>query len=141
MEKSATIGTPVRWACSLPKKPLSWSDQLPTYKLVVGGVWARAPSPFSFSRSLCRDPTPPSKTLPYNIDSQWAILDALDPGPAGGEGQRLPGAVPAHRGGLPIVFSVTDKTTFEHVDCFHQLILRVKDRESFPMILLVKRSI
>ena len=80
MEKSATIGTPVRWACSLPKKPLSWSDQLPTYKLVVGGVWARAPSPFSFSRrSLCRDPTPPFKTLPYNIDSQWAILDALDP--------------------------------------------------------------
>ena len=24
---------------------------------------------------------------------------------------------------------------------FHQLILRVKDRESFPMILMVKRSI
>ena len=68
-------------------------------------------------------------------------LGRSGPGPAGGEGQRLSGAVPAHRGGLPIVFSVTDKTTFEHVDCFHQLILRVKDRESFPMILLVKRSI
>ncbi|KAI4552610.1 hypothetical protein MJT46_017261 [Ovis ammon polii x Ovis aries] len=41
--------------------------------------------------------------------------------------------------GFPIVFSVTDKATFEHVDHFHQLILRVKDRESFPM--MVKRLI
>ena len=43
--------------------------------------------------------------------------------------------------GFPIVFLVTDKATFEHVDHFHQLILRVKDRESFPMILMVKRLI
>ena len=43
--------------------------------------------------------------------------------------------------GFLIVFSVTDKATFEHVDYFHQLILRVKNRESFLMILMVKRSI
>ncbi|XDB63219.1 hypothetical protein ABFV05_016835 [Capra hircus] len=43
--------------------------------------------------------------------------------------------------GFPIVFLVTDKATFEHVDHFHQLILRVTDRESFPMILMVKRLI
>lgn len=30
--------------------------------------------------------------------------------------------------GFLIVFSVTDKASFEHVDRFHQLILRVKDR-------------
>ncbi|KAB0354769.1 hypothetical protein FD755_022228 [Muntiacus reevesi] len=42
------------------------------------------------------------------IDSQWAILDYMRTGD-----------------GFPIVSSVTDKTTFEHVDCFHQLILRV----------------
>lgn len=30
--------------------------------------------------------------------------------------------------GFLIVYSVTDKASFEHVDRFHQLILRVKDR-------------
>uniref|UniRef100_A0A2K5PQ63 Muscle RAS oncogene homolog n=1 Tax=Cebus imitator TaxID=2715852 RepID=A0A2K5PQ63_CEBIM len=41
--------------------------------------------------------------------------------------------------GFLIVYSVTDKGSFEHVDCFHQLILRVKDRESFPMILVANK--
>ncbi|XP_043919373.1 ras-like protein 1 [Protopterus annectens] len=41
--------------------------------------------------------------------------------------------------GFLIVFSVTDKASFEHVDRFHQLILRVKDRESFPMILVANK--
>ncbi len=30
--------------------------------------------------------------------------------------------------GFLIVFSVMDKASFEHIDRFHQLILRVKDR-------------
>lgn len=34
--------------------------------------------------------------------------------------------------GFLIVFSVTDKASFEHVDRFHQLILRVKDRWGPP---------
>ncbi|XP_018620454.1 ras-related protein M-Ras isoform X3 [Scleropages formosus] len=41
--------------------------------------------------------------------------------------------------GFLIVFSVTDKASFKHVDRFHQLILRVKDRESFPMILVANK--
>ncbi|EHB11220.1 Ras-related protein M-Ras [Heterocephalus glaber] len=41
--------------------------------------------------------------------------------------------------GFLIVYSVTDKASFEHVDRFHQLILRVKDRESFPMILVANK--
>ena len=45
------------------------------------------------------------------------------------------------RDGFPIVLSVTDKASFEHVDHFHQHILSIKDRESFPMILMVKRLI
>ncbi|XP_036348780.2 ras-related protein M-Ras-like [Ochotona princeps] len=41
--------------------------------------------------------------------------------------------------GFLIVFSITDKVSFENVVCFHQLILRVKDRESFLMILVAKK--
>ncbi|XP_061923504.1 ras-related protein M-Ras isoform X2 [Entelurus aequoreus] len=41
--------------------------------------------------------------------------------------------------GFLIVFSVTDKASFEHVDRFHQLILRVKDREAFPMVLVANK--
>ncbi|XP_062302349.1 ras-related protein M-Ras-like isoform X2 [Osmerus eperlanus] len=41
--------------------------------------------------------------------------------------------------GFLIVFSVTDKASFEHVDRFHQLILRVKDRESFPIVLVANK--
>ncbi|KAI5629878.1 ras-related protein M-Ras, partial [Silurus asotus] len=41
--------------------------------------------------------------------------------------------------GFLIVFSVTDKASFEHVDRFHQLILRVKDRDSFPMVLIANK--
>ncbi|XP_051979617.1 ras-related protein M-Ras-like isoform X2 [Xyrauchen texanus] len=41
--------------------------------------------------------------------------------------------------GFLIVFSVTDKASFEHVDRFHQLILRVKDRDCFPMVLVANK--
>lgn len=41
--------------------------------------------------------------------------------------------------GFFIIHSVTDKASFEHVDHFHQLILSVKDRESFPVILLANK--
>lgn len=75
-----------------------------------------------------------------NIDNQWAILDVLDTAQQE-EFSTFREQYMLTGDGFPIVFSVTDKATFEHMDYFHQLILRVKDRESFPMILMVKRSI
>ena len=47
--------------------------------------------------------------------------------------------------GFLIVFSVTDKASFEHVDRFHQLILRVKDRWdlllSFPLVAVARTTV
>lgn len=93
------------WPTSNMVRSVAFSDNLPTYKLGRGRgwVWARAPSPFSFSRrSLCLTTTPPSKTLPWNIQisaisvPSWTFWTR----PAGGV-QRLPGTVHAHRGRLP----------------------------------------
>uniref|UniRef100_A0A670YXX3 Muscle RAS oncogene homolog n=1 Tax=Pseudonaja textilis TaxID=8673 RepID=A0A670YXX3_PSETE len=41
--------------------------------------------------------------------------------------------------GFLLVYSVIDKASFKHVDRFHQLILRVKDGESFPIILVANK--
>lgn len=75
-----------------------------------------------------------------DIDNQWAILDVLDTAQQE-EFSAFRDQYMLTGDGFPIVFSVMDKATFEHVDYFHQLILCIKDRESFPMILMVKRSI
>lgn len=42
--------------------------------------------------------------------------------------------------GFLLVFSVTDRTSFDEVRKFHKQILRVKDRDEFPMILVGNKS-
>ena len=127
------------------------SDNLPTYKLGAGqggegaggGMGKSTLTIQLFQKIFVPDyiPTIQDSSLKHtDIDNQWAILDVLDTAQqeefsAFREQYMLTGD------GFPIVFSVTDKATFEHVDYFHQLILRVKNRESFLMILMVKRSI
>ncbi|OPJ79854.1 ras-related protein M-Ras [Patagioenas fasciata monilis] len=85
------------------------------------------------------DPTIEDSYLKHTeIDGQWAILDVLDT--AGQEEFSAMREQYMRTGdGFLIVYSVTDKASFEHVDRFHQLILRVKDRESFPMILVANK--
>ncbi|XP_045435213.1 ras-related protein M-Ras isoform X2 [Pipistrellus kuhlii] len=120
------------------------SDNLPTYKLVVvgdGGVGKSALTIQFFQKIFVPDydPTIEDSYLKHTeIDSQWAILDVLDT--AGQEEFSAMREQYMRTGdGFLIVFSVTDKASFEHVDRFHQLILRVKDRESFPMILVANK--
>ncbi|ELU16564.1 hypothetical protein CAPTEDRAFT_130620, partial [Capitella teleta] len=42
--------------------------------------------------------------------------------------------------GFLLVFSVTDRRSFEEVYKFHKQILRVKDRDEFPMILVGNKA-
>jgi len=42
--------------------------------------------------------------------------------------------------GFLLVFSVTDYTSFEEVFKFHRQILRVKDRDEFPMLMVGNKS-
>ncbi|XP_029516169.1 ras-related protein M-Ras-like [Oncorhynchus nerka] len=109
------------------------SDNLPTYKLVVvgdGGVGKSALTIQFFQKIFVPDydPTIEDSYLKHTeIDAQWAILDVLDT--AGQEEFSAMREQYMRTGdGFLIVFSVTDKASFEHVDRFHQLILRVKDR-------------
>ncbi|GAB5576807.1 ras-related protein M-Ras isoform X1 [Prionailurus iriomotensis] len=108
------------------------SDNLPTYKLVVvgdGGVGKSALTIQFFQKIFVPDydPTIEDSYLKHTeIDNQWAILDVLDT--AGQEEFSAMREQYMRTGdGFLIVYSVTDKASFEHVDRFHQLILRVKD--------------
>ncbi|CAB1346998.1 unnamed protein product, partial [Coregonus sp. 'balchen'] len=115
------------------------SDNLPTYKLVVvgdGGVGKSALTIQFFQKIFVSDydPTIEDSYLKHTeIDGQWAILDGQEEFSAMREQYMRTGD------GFLIVFSVTDKASFEHVDRFHQLILRVKDREAFPMVLVANK--
>jgi GTPase SAR1 family protein len=42
--------------------------------------------------------------------------------------------------GFLLVFSITDRNSFNEILSFHKQILRVKDREEFPMILVGNKS-
>ncbi|KAH0621282.1 hypothetical protein JD844_022401 [Phrynosoma platyrhinos] len=133
------------------------SENLPTYKLVVvgdGGVGKSALTIQFFQKIFVPDydPTIEDSYLKHTeIDGQWAILDEkgrkcsfIEKGQildtAGQEEFSAMREQYMRTGdGFLIVYSVTDKASFEHVDRFHQLILRVKDRESFPMILVANK--
>ncbi|CAM2100654.1 unnamed protein product [Caretta caretta] len=107
----------------------AWSDPLETWLRVL----------FQVKTCPHYDPTIEDSYLKHTeIDGQWAILDVLDT--AGQEEFSAMREQYMRTGdGFLIVYSVTDKASFEHVDRFHQLILRVKDRESFPMILVANK--
>uniref|UniRef100_A0A3B3X518 Uncharacterized protein n=1 Tax=Poecilia mexicana TaxID=48701 RepID=A0A3B3X518_9TELE len=138
---SSLLPTTVEVAMATSAVP---SDNLPTYKLVVvgdGGVGKSALTIQFFQKIFVPDydPTIEDSYLKHTeIDGQWAILDVLDT--AGQEEFSAMREQYMRTGdGFLIVFSVTDKASFEHVDRFHQLILRVKDREAFPMVLVANK--
>ncbi|KAK6482918.1 ras-related protein M-Ras [Huso huso] len=113
------------------------SDNLPTYKLVVvgdGGVGKSALTIQFFQKIFVPDydPTIEDSYLKHTeIDGQWAILDVLDT--AGQEEFSAMREQYMRTGdGFLIVYGGDRQR-------FHQLILRVKDRESFPMILVANK--
>ena len=41
--------------------------------------------------------------------------------------------------GFLLVYSITSRSSFEEISTFHQQILRVKDKDSFPVIVVANK--
>ncbi|XP_028042214.1 ras-related protein M-Ras-like [Bombyx mandarina] len=110
-------------------------------KLVVvgdGGVGKSAITIQFFQKLFVTDydPTIEDSYIQHTeVDGQWCILDVLDT--AGQEEFSAMREQYMRKGdGFLIVFSVTDKQSFENIRHFHTQILRVKDRDSYPMVVV-----
>lgn len=120
------------------------SDKLPTFKLVVvgdGGVGKSALTIQFFQRLFVTDydPTIEDSYIQHTeVDAQWCILDVLDT--AGQEEFSAMREQYMRKGdGFMLVYSVTDKQSYENIPHFYTQILRVKDRESYPMLLVANK--
>lgn len=116
-----------------------------SYKLVVvgGGGVGKSALTIQFIQSYFvtdYDPTiEDSYTKQCVIDDEVARLDILDT--AGQEEFSAMREQYMRSGeGFLLVFSVTDRNSFEEIYKFHKQILRVKDRDEFPMILVGNKA-
>ncbi|XP_005089752.1 ras-related protein M-Ras [Aplysia californica] len=119
-------------------------DNARTYKLVVvgdGGVGKSALTIQFFQKLFVvdYDPTIEDSYLQYTeVDSEWCMLDVLDT--AGQEEFSAMREQYMRKGdGFLLVYSVTDPQSFENIANFHTQILRVKDRDTFPMIMAANK--
>ncbi|CAK8688653.1 ras-related protein M-Ras-like [Clavelina lepadiformis] len=120
------------------------NENLMTYKLVVvgdGGVGKSALTIQFFQKMFVEeyDPTIEDSYIQHtDIDGQWCILDVLDT--AGQEEFSTMREQYMRTGdGFLIVYSVTDRASYDHVPEFHDLILRVKDETAFPALLVANK--
>lgn len=117
------------------------ADELVCYKLVVvgdGGVGKSALTIQFFQNVFIEDydPTIEDSYIQHTqIDKQWCVLDVLDTA-----GQEEFGAMREQymrKGdGFLLIYSVIDHQSFENVRRFYTQILRVKDRDTYPMVLV-----
>lgn len=121
------------------------SENLPTVKLVVvgdGGVGKSAITIQFFQKLFMTDYDPTiedSYILHTEVDGQWCILDVLDT--AGQEEFSAMREQYMRKGdGFMLVYSVTDLQSFQNIPQFHTQILRVKDRESYPMLVVGNKT-
>lgn len=120
------------------------NDNLPTYKLVVvgdGGVGKSAITIQFFQKLFVTDydPTIEDSYIQHTeVDGIWCILDVLDT--AGQEEFSAMREQYMRKGdGFLLVYSVTDKQSYENIVNFHTQILRVKDRDIYPMLLVANK--
>lgn len=120
------------------------NENLPTVKLVVvgdGGVGKSAITIQFFQKMFVTDydPTIEDSYLQHvEVDGQWCILDVLDT--AGQEEFSAMREQYMRKGdGFLLVYSVTDKNSYENIINFHTQILRVKDRDVYPMLLVANK--
>eukprot|EP00118_Oscarella_pearsei_P002340 m.10287 g.10287 ORF g.10287 m.10287 type:complete len:193 (+) comp22137_c0_seq2:779-1357(+) len=118
---------------------------LKEYKLVVvgGGGVGKSALTIQFIQSYFVEEYDPTIEDSYRkqsvIDEEVAVLDILDT--AGQEEFSAMREQYMRTGeGFLLVFSLTDRNSFQEVQSFHKQILRVKDREEFPMILVGNKS-
>ncbi|XP_071500822.1 ras-related protein M-Ras-like [Diadema setosum] len=119
-------------------------ENLTTYKLVVvgdGGVGKSAITIQFFQKLFVADydPTIEDSYIQHTeIDGDWCILDVLDT--AGQEEFSAMREQYMRTGdGFLLVYSVTDRASYDNMKSFHTQILRVKDKDSYPMILVANK--
>ncbi|CAG0915618.1 unnamed protein product [Notodromas monacha] len=119
-------------------------ENLKTYKLVVvgdGGVGKSAITIQFFQKMFVvdYDPTIQDSYIQHmDIDGQWCILDVLDT--AGQEEFSAMREQYMRTGdGFLLVYSVTDTQSFESIESFYTQILRVKDKDKYPMLLVANK--
>ncbi|XP_036138296.1 ras-related protein M-Ras isoform X1 [Monomorium pharaonis] len=120
------------------------NDNLMTFKLVVvgdGGVGKSALTIQFFQKLFVADydPTIEDSYIQHTeVDKQWCILDVLDT--AGQEEFSAMREQYMRKGdGFLLVYSVTDKQSYQNIANFHTQILRVKDRDIYPMLLVANK--
>ncbi|XP_067118921.1 ras-related protein M-Ras-like [Centruroides vittatus] len=120
------------------------NENLTTYKLVVvgdGGVGKSALTIQFFQKLFVTDydPTIEDSYIQHTeVDGIWCILDVLDT--AGQEEFSAMREQYMRKGdGFLLVYSVTDRQSFQNIRNFHTQILRVKDRDSYPMLLVANK--
>jgi len=124
---------------------MSGGEQDRQYKLVVvgGGGVGKSALTIQFIQSHFVQDYDPTIEDSYRkqcvIDDRVAHLDILDT--AGQEEFSAMREQYMRTGeGFLLVFSVTDKGSFDEIPRFHTQILRVKDKDEFPMILVGNKS-
>ncbi|TPX42506.1 hypothetical protein SeLEV6574_g05567 [Synchytrium endobioticum] len=111
------------------------------YKIVVvgGGGVGKSALTIQFIQSQFVDEYDPTIEDSYRkqcvIDQETALLDVLDT--AGQEEYSAMREQYMRSGeGFLLVYSMTSRSSFEEIQTFHQQILRVKERDWFPVVLV-----
>ncbi|KAL7417387.1 putative small G-protein Ras1 [Mrakia frigida] len=115
------------------------------YKLVVvgGGGVGKSALTIQFIQSHFVDEYDPTIEDSYRkqciIDEEVALLDVLDTA-----GQEEYGAMREQYmrtgEGFLLVYSITSRNSFEEISQFHQQILRVKDKDFFPVLVVANKA-
>ncbi|KAL3894327.1 MAG: hypothetical protein SGCHY_005342, partial [Lobulomycetales sp.] len=120
---------------------MSRAQILREYKIVVvgGGGVGKSALTIQFIQSQFVDEYDPTIEDSYRkqcvIDGETALLDVLDT--AGQEEYSAMREQYMRTGeGFLLVYSITSRSSFEEIRTFHQQILRVKDRDWFPVMLV-----
>jgi len=123
---------------------MSRAQFLREYKLVVvgGGGVGKSALTIQFIQSHFVDEYDPTIEDSYRkqvtIGDEVALLDVLDTA-----GQEEYGAMREQYmrsgEGFLLVYSITSRNSFEEITTFHQGILRVKDQDTFPMIVVANK--
>lgn len=126
----------------MAKAPIN--NNIITYKLVVvgdGGVGKSAITIQFFQKLFVTDydPTIEDSYIQHTeVDDVLCILDVLDT--AGQEEFSAMREQYMRKGdGFLLVYSVTDRQSYENVKHFYTQILRVKDKEHYPMLLVANK--
>jgi len=123
---------------------MSKSQFLREYKLVVvgGGGVGKSALTIQFIQSHFVDEYDPTIEDSYRkqcvIDDEVALLDVLDT--AGQEEYSAMREQYMRTGeGFLCVYSITSRHSFDEISTFHQQILRVKDKDYFPIIIVANK--